>query len=171
MYNIAADNKHWRITEWVLGTVRDKSIQNEAEKVTTPLNLDDVAVFVKGAGNYDAICSCCHLSPGLRTSELSAGLYPQPPDLTQYPLKDPARSFWVIKHGIKMTGMPAWGASHTDEEIWELVAFIRQLQKLDHKSYEELVSKYGGSHQHTNGHSESETDEHKPHNDDHDHNH
>ena len=67
--------------------------------------------------------------------------------------------------------MPAWGASHTDEEIWELVAFIRQLQKLDHKSYEELVSKYGGSHQHTNGHSESETDEHKPHNDDHDHNH
>lgn len=173
MYNIAADNKHWRVTEWFLGIVRDRSIQNETKKVTIPSNLDDVAVFVKGAGNYDSMCSSCHLSPGIRNSELSAGLYPRPPDLTQVPLENPARSFWVIKHGIKMTGMPAWGASHSDEEIWELVAFIQQLQKLDHKSYEELVSKYGGSHQHENGHGhgESSTDIQKSHSDGHNHEH
>ena len=172
-YDIAADKKHWKVTEWFFGVVRDRSIASKSFKITVPSDLDDVAVFVKGAGNYDEMCSSCHLSPGIRSSELSAGLYPQPPDFTKYPLEDPTRSFWVIKHGIKMTGMPAWGSSHSDGEIWELVAFIRQLQKLDHESYEELVSKYASSHQHENGqgHGKSSTDIQKPHSHGHNHEH
>ncbi len=171
--DIAADKKHWKVTEWFLGAVRDRSIQNETKKIVIPPNINDLAVIVKGAGNYDSMCSSCHFSPGTTSSEINAGLYPQPPDFTQSPLEDPARSFWVIKHGIKMTGMPAWGSSHSDEEIWELVAFIHQIQKLDQRSYEELVSKYGGSHQHENGqgHGKSSTNIQKSHSDGHSHEH
>ncbi len=161
-YDIAADKKHWKITEWFLEVVRDRSIERKISNIETPSNLDDIQIFVKAAGNYDEMCSQCHLAPGTTTNELAAGLYPTPPDFTESSFNDPARSFWIIKHGIKMTGMPAWGTSHSDEEIWELVAFIQQLPNLDNHSYVELVAKYGGSHQHADSHDDNNMDKHSP---------
>ncbi len=106
-----------------------------------------------------------HLAPNVKTSELRVGLYLRPPDFTQYVLTDPARSFWVIKHGVKMTAMPSWGFSHTDEEIWKLVTFIHKLPELNSKSYTELVAEYGGSHQYSSEHAYSNADGHKLHSD------
>ena len=40
----------------------------------------------------------------------------------------PAEQFWIIKHGVKMTGMPAWGVTHDDEMLWDVVALVRKLQ-------------------------------------------
>src|SRR3546814_7101354 len=76
-------------------------------------DLDDQGRIVQGAGNYDAMCTGCHLKPGVRETELSKGLYPAPPDLTRAEI-DAAEAFWVIKHGIKASGMPAWeiGRAH-----------------------------------------------------------
>ncbi|MGQ0430519.1 MAG: c-type cytochrome, partial [Gammaproteobacteria bacterium] len=96
------------------------------------------------AGNYDAMCAGCHLTPGVEESELSAGLNPAPPSLARHPIDDPAQAFWTIKHGVKMTGMPAWGRHMEDPHIWGLVAFLRQLPSMTPESYRALVAVSGG---------------------------
>lgn len=145
-YNIAADEPHWRLTERLMDTVRDRSIAARASAIAVP-RLDDESLIRAGAGNYDAMCTGCHLKPGLEKTEQSDGLYPAPPVLTRKRIDDPAAAFWVIKHGIKMSGMPAWGKSMNDEYIWGMVAFLQQLPDMSQDRYGELVEASGG-HQH-----------------------
>lgn len=152
-YNIAADDPHWPLTARVMETVRDRSIAARASGIVVP-GLDDESLIRDGAGNYDAMCAGCHLQPGVERSEMSAGLYPAPPNLTRGRTDDAARAFWVIKHGIKMTGMPAWGRSMEDEYIWGMVAFLRQLPEISPEHYRELVAASGG---HSHGTEEDES--------------
>ncbi len=142
-FNIAADEPHWPLTGWLMETARDRSIAARASDVIAPA-LEDESQIRAGAGNYDAMCAGCHLQPGVERSEASAGLYPTPPNLTQRRTDDAARAFWVIKHGIKMSGMPAWGRSMEDEPIWGMVAFLRQLPDMSPDRYRELVAASGG---------------------------
>jgi len=153
-YNVAADEPHWSLTEAILGHARDRSIASRTAEIVVP-DLGDDALITAGAGNYDAMCAGCHLRPGMDGSEISAGLYPVPPSLVQSPVNDPARAFWVIKHGIKMTGMPAWGKSMGDEHIWGMVAFLRRLPDLTVDGYGELVASSGG---HSHGDAEPAPD-------------
>ncbi|MEP7044604.1 MAG: cytochrome c, partial [Dokdonella sp.] len=101
VYDFAADTPHWPLTEQALKMARTRSIATHALGIVVP-DLDDAALIRSAAGNYDAMCSGCHLKPGKADSELHRGLYPQPPNLAQTALDDPAQAFWVIKHGIKM---------------------------------------------------------------------
>jgi mono/diheme cytochrome c family protein len=142
-YNIAADEPHWRLTERVMETVRDRSIAVRAARVEVP-DLDDQSLLRAGAGNYEAMCVDCHLKPGVKTTELSNGLYPAPPRLARKRPNDPAAAFWTIKHGIKMSGMPAWGKSMDDESIWGMVAFLVQLPEMSEDRYRELVDSSDG---------------------------
>jgi len=151
-YNIAADDPHWALTERLMDTARDRSIAAQASDVVVPA-LDDESMIRSGAGNYDAMCAGCHLQPSVERTETSAGLYPAPPNLTRRRTQDAARAFWVIKHGIKMSGMPAWGRSMEDGPIWGMVAFLRQLPDLSPESYRELVAASGG---HSHGGQEDE---------------
>lgn len=159
-YNIAADNPHWPLTERLMSTLRDRSIAAQASDVVVPA-LDDDSLIRTGAGNYDAMCVGCHLKPGVERSEVSAGLYPPPPNLTRRRTDDPARAFWVIKHGIKMSGMPAWGKSMEDEHIWGMVAFLRQLSDLSPELYRQLVAASGG-HSHGGQEDRSHNDGEEP---------
>jgi mono/diheme cytochrome c family protein len=145
-YNVAADEPHWPLTKYAMETVRDRSIAAHASGIAVP-DLDDESLIRAGAGNYDAMCTGCHLKPGLEKTEQSDGLYPAPPDLAHDRIDDPAAAFWVIKHGIKMTGMPAWGKSMDDDYIWGMVAFLQRLPDMSRDRYEELVKASGG-HQH-----------------------
>ncbi len=145
-YNIAADEPHWPLTTRIMEAARNRSIAARASAVVVPA-LDDDSLIRQGAGNYDAMCAGCHLQPGAERSEMSAGLYPAPPNLTRQRTDDAARAFWVIKHGIKMSGMPAWGRSMEDEHVWGMVAFLRQLPEMSPERYRELVAASGG-HQH-----------------------
>lgn len=138
LYNVAADEPHWDTTSRLLATFRARSIERRARDVVVPANLGDEQVVLKGAGQYSAMCAGCHLAPGLKRSELSRGLYPMPPELAKVRL-DPKVSFTVIKHGIKMSGMPAWGGPHGDEQIWNLVAFVTRLPDLSARQYQEMV--------------------------------
>jgi mono/diheme cytochrome c family protein len=142
-YNIAADEPHWTMTERVMETVRDRSIAVRASGIVVP-DLDDETSIRAGAGNYDAMCTGCHLKPGVERTEQSDGLYPAPPDLARNRINDPAAAFWVIKHGVKMSGMPAWGKSMEDEHVWAMVAFLRQLPDMSQDRYVELVEASGG---------------------------
>lgn len=146
-YNAGADAPHWGPTSWLLGTVRERSIDAHADDVTVP-RLDDPKLIAEGAEHYDAMCSGCHLAPGMAENEMRPGMNPKPPVLATDPPDSPAEGFWIIKHGIKMTGMPAWGVTHTDEEIWNMVAFLEKLPKLSPGEYRALVAKAGGHHEH-----------------------
>jgi len=156
-YNIAADDPHWPLTAWLMDTARDRSIAEQASDVVVP-PLDDEALVRSGAGNYDAMCIGCHLKPGVERSEASAGLYPAPPNLTRRRNHDAARTFWVIKHGIKMSGMPAWGKSMDDASIWGVVAFLQKLPGMSETDYHELVESSEG---HTHGSSNHHEHEHE----------
>ena len=150
--NVAADAPHLAAVEAVLEIVRERSIARRAHDIEVPA-LDDQALIRSGAGNYQAMCVGCHLAPGLNETELSASLYPAPPNLAAHGHGgDPARAFWIIKHGIKASGMPAWGQSMGDDYIWGLVAFLEQMPGLDAQQYRDLVAASGG-HQHGGGES------------------
>lgn len=137
-YDIGADDPHWRLTFHVLQTVRDRSIRRRSEGIRVP-DLNDPQLILKGAGQYAAMCTGCHLQPGVENSEMRAGMYPQPPNLSKTRVS-PQDAFWVIKHGIKMSAMPAWGRSHDDETIWSMVAFLQKLPSLTPQQYEAIVA-------------------------------
>jgi hypothetical protein len=93
----------------------------------------------------------------MRDTELRKGLYPQPPDLARNGIGDPAQAFWAIKHGIKMSAMPAWGRSHDDAAIWDMVAFLKVLPKQDEAAFEAMAGSkgddgHGGGHAHDEHH-------------------
>ena len=133
-YNVAADDPHWDMTSRALAWARDRAIAVRSSDVLVP-NLADPDLIALGAEHYAAMCEGCHLAPGARDNELRQGLYPKPPDLLESRERRPAETFWIVKHGIKMSGMPAWGVTHDDESIWGLVAFLQQLPMLDAQAY------------------------------------
>jgi len=133
-YNVAADVPHWGVTARALAAIRDHSIATRARDVAVP-DLADPALIALGAEHYAAMCAGCHLAPGMLNNEMRQGLNPTPPELSRRRDRHPAETFWIIKHGIRMTGMPAWGVTHDDESIWGLVAFLQQLPTLDAAGY------------------------------------
>ena len=147
-YNVGADDPHSRPVSVLLEALRERSVDTRAGWLQVP-DLKDSARVLQGAGNYEAMCAQCHLAPGVAETELSRGLYPRPPNLGKR-APDPAQAFWVVKHGIKATGMPAWGKSMDDDSIWGLAAFLQQLPQLDAAAYQNMVARSGG-HSHGDG--------------------
>ena len=139
LYNIGADAPHWPWVYRIMQTVRERSIRAHARNLQSP-NLDDPRRISEGAGHYSAMCTGCHLAPGMETSEIRPGLYPRPPNLSRVRV-DPRDAFWTIKHGIKMSAMPAWGDSHDDDTIWAMVAFIEKLPDMTPQQYKDIVAK------------------------------
>ena len=139
LYNIAADVPHTQPVYWLLETARDRSIAARSRNIIVPDSLDDANRISRGAGQYAEMCSVCHLAPGMKRTEISRGLYPRAPELRRKTDLTPAEQFWIIKHGVKMTGMPAWGVTHDDEMLWDVVALLRKLPELTPEQYETLV--------------------------------
>lgn len=146
-YNIAADAPHLGVTKSVIGFVRDRSVAARVGDIVVP-SLNEPGRIADGASDYDAMCTSCHLAPGMPENEMRPGLYPKPPKLAAIPAAPPAVQFWIIKHGIKMSGMSAWGKTHSDEEIWNMVAFLQKLPKLTPGQYKMLVGIAVGHHDH-----------------------
>ena len=150
LFNPAADAPHSRPVYWVMENLRHRGIEARVSDIQVP-DLTDAALIRAGAGNYDAMCTACHLKPGVTDSEMHRGLYPQPPALaTMARPTSPDHAFWIIKHGIKASGMPAWGKSMNDQTIWGMVAFLQQIQKLTPDAYHEAVEQSEG-HSHGTG--------------------
>ncbi|MGY3040666.1 mono/diheme cytochrome c family protein/ketosteroid isomerase-like protein [Rhodanobacter sp. TND4EL1] len=159
IYNIGADDHHTKPVFAVLQTLRDRSIHIRSEDIKVP-DLNDPQLILKGAGQYAAMCTQCHLKPGMKDSEIRPGLYPHPPNLSQMHV-DPKDAFWVIKHGIKMSAMPAWGGSHDDPTIWSMVAFLQKLPGMTPQQYKDIVARAppdddmdmdeDGGHSHSHG--------------------
>lgn len=146
IYNIGADAPHWRWVYNTLDSLREHSIASYSKGITAPADLNDPKRISAGAGLYDEMCTGCHLGPGLEKSEMSQGLYPQAPELAKGNNHTPAQQFWIIKHGIKLSAMPAWGRTHDDQLIWDMVAFIRQLPKMSPQQYKAAVASAPADH-------------------------
>ena len=140
LYNIGADDPHWMPTRVAIDNLRERSIAARMADVQV-LNLDDPKRIAMGAVNYSAMCTGCHLAPGVTDSEIRPGLYPTPPNLSKLGSEDAKRTFWIIKHGIKMSAMPAWGKTHTDEQMWNMTAFIRKMPGMTAAQYQALGGK------------------------------
>ncbi|MDI3273588.1 cytochrome c [Pseudomonas sp. AL03] len=150
--NVGADDPHSEPVYALLSTARDRSIAVRSRDIEVP-DLSDETLIRAGAGNYNSMCIGCHLAPGVAGTELSNSLYPAPPNLSKLGVDgNPAAAFWIIKHGIKSTGMPAWGKSMADPYIWGMVAFLKQLPTLNAEQYTALAVSSGG-HQHGGGES------------------
>jgi mono/diheme cytochrome c family protein len=163
-YDIGADEPHWALTSGLVATLRDRSIEARARGIDVPPDLASADRVRRGAGNYDAMCAGCHLKPGVEDSEIRKGLYPLPPNLAGTAAPSPARQFWVIKHGIKMTAMPAWSKGGVDDgTIWDMVALLQRLPALAPGEYDALVAASPG-HTHAGaGPAESRGPEAHPH--------
>jgi mono/diheme cytochrome c family protein len=137
IYNIGADDHHTKIVLAIIEQLRERSIAVRARAIDPP-NLEDPMRIGAGAKHYAALCVGCHLAPGVTKSEIRAGLYPHPPNLAQADTRDAQRAFWTVKHGIKMSAMPAWGKTLDDAAIWDLVAFLRQMPSMTPETYHQL---------------------------------
>ncbi len=137
MYTIGADVPHWTITYDALDWFRDRAVQHYAASIKVPVDLESAARISEGAKHYSEMCVGCHLQPGKSSNELREGLYPKPPNFSTMKEEiNPGDTFWVIKHGIKMSAMPAWGKSHSDDTIWAIVAFVCKLPTMSSAEYD-----------------------------------
>jgi mono/diheme cytochrome c family protein len=128
-YSVAANEPDPGAVSWALEKIRDASIGRSAH-FAAPANLDDAGTVQAGARAFSQRgCAICHGAPGVKSQDFYKGMNPGPPDLKDVVGdSEPAELFWVIKNGIKMTGMPSFGAiGMDDKEIWSVVAFIRKL--------------------------------------------
>ncbi|WP_294120626.1 cytochrome c [Sphingomonas sp.] len=146
VYNIGADAPHSKLVYGTLDEFRERSIATHARDIKVPADLNDPKRIAAGAGLYNEMCTGCHLGPGLEKSELSQGLYPAAPEFAREPGQPAAEQFWTIKHGVKMSAMPAWGKTHDDQLIWDMVAFIGQLPKMTPEQYKAAVASAPESH-------------------------
>lgn len=135
VYNVAATAPDGLFTNWIFGTTRERSIAARIGNVRVP-KLSNLRMIREGFRNYDKMCVSCHLAPGIDSSDLRSGLNPRPPSLARsVPYSTPAQLFWIIKNGIKMTGMPAWGRTQSNSTIWTIVAFLEKLPSLTPAEY------------------------------------
>ncbi|URW74852.1 cytochrome c [Sphingomonas donggukensis] len=137
-YNVAADAPHTRPVYALLETLRDRSIAAHSGGIAVPGDLTQPSRIRSGAGLYGEMCQSCHLAPGVAPTELSQGLYPQAPGLAAKSDLTPTEQFWIIKHGVKLSAMPAWGKTHSDKLIWDMVAFLRTMPTLTPAEYQAL---------------------------------
>jgi cytochrome c553 len=139
---IAASSRHWPITEWFLHFAMRRSVVTHALKVQDPPpDLDAAAMAIRGAGHYDTGCRMCHGAPGEPLPIVPNAMTPHPPDLTpRLGEWTPAQLFYIVKHGVKFTGMPAWPAQQRDDEVWSMVAFLRRMPHLSASDYRMMVA-------------------------------
>jgi mono/diheme cytochrome c family protein len=147
-YNVAATSKDSGFMHWVLSATREASIESRAEDVIPPSDkeLSDPQTIRTGFEHYDEMCVGCHGAPGVKPGELRAGLNPEPPLLAEEAEEVSTQElFWVVKHGIKMTGMPAWGPTHDDKKIWAIVAFVKKMPELSAEEYQSMKQQMSGA--------------------------
>jgi cytochrome c553 len=136
---IKASEGHWAVTRWVLSFAMRRSVATHSIGVEAP-RLDDAGLVAKGAGHYDLGCRPCHGSPDQPQPVIPRHMTPFPPSLSlAVPQWADDELFYVVKHGVKFTGMPAWPARHRDDEVWAVVAFLRTLPTLTAERYRSLA--------------------------------
>lgn len=133
-YDVAASRPHGRVVSALLHEFLEFSIRREARGV----EMSDVVLISQpeAAQHYRSMCEACHGAPGVDMPMLGKGLYPAPPELyVEEEGWSDKEIFWIVKHGIKFTGMPGFGSDHSDSELWGLAMFVKKLPGLSKEDY------------------------------------
>lgn len=147
-FNVAATDPHWPVSYWVMETARVRSIKVRAAGIVAPAGFDDQSKVVSAVSHFSAHCAVCHGAPGTDKGEFAGGMYPQPPDLTEVSKRySPGELFWILKNGIKMSGMPSM-ADDGDDMLWATVGFLEKLSGMSADDYNDLwmASQARGGH-------------------------
>ncbi len=134
-YNIAASRGHWAIVEWMLRFGMTNSVELRAAMIAAP-DLSADGLVTVGANHYRTGCAYCHGAPGIKASPVSQSSLPPPPDLSDVSDRwSDSELFWVVKNGIKYTGMPSWPTQKRDHEVWAVVAFLKAMKSMSPDAY------------------------------------
>jgi len=171
IFNVATAWEDPAPIRWALVTTRENSIKSRAASIEEPAIKGEQQIDA-GFRSYREMCAICHTPPGATESPVTKGLNPVPPDLAKSAEHmSAAELFWAIKNGIRMTGMPAWGPTHKDNEMWDIVAFVKQLPSMNKDDYLAMDSRLEKGHDHgAGGHDDigSKNDQHSKKADGHD---
>lgn len=140
--SISAASGHWTLTRWFLGWTMKNAVETQAMLITKPqsVDLDDPALILRSAGHYATGCAACHGAPGVPQSPVVEEMVPGPPRLEgKIGEWSDEELFWIVKNGIKYSGMPAWPAQDRDDEVWAQVAFLRALPGMTRSEYADLA--------------------------------
>jgi cytochrome c553 len=139
LYNIAASEPHLEVTHWFLDFGMRRAVSTHSLTISAP-DLDDPDLITLGAEHFQGGCATCHGAPNQTRSPIVEQMLPRPPDLTRAAKTWTAEQlFWIVKHGLKFTGMPAWVAQGRDDEVWAVVAFLRALPDITSSRYRVLA--------------------------------
>lgn len=139
-YNLSATIPHMRATESAIHMMKEKSIKANSNNIEVP-DLNNKSLILSGFKGYDEMCVTCHAAPGKSASVIADGLYPKPPELDDKEILEEWNNkelFWIIKNGIKLTGMPAYGPTHSDDDLWSIVAFLNKLPEMSKEEYKTM---------------------------------
>ncbi|MEE4454288.1 c-type cytochrome [Novosphingobium resinovorum] len=136
---IAASSGHWKITDWFLHWTMQNSARTYSA-VQTPKQVRDDNGLISAAGHFRQACQSCHGAPGEAPSPVMQAATPPAPDLAKTAGHYTDRElFWIIRHGVKFTGMPAWAGTNRNDEIRRMVAFVRRLPTMTPQQYRALT--------------------------------
>jgi cytochrome c553 len=140
LYSVAASRGHFPWTSKLLEVGMHRSVATQSLFVDAPPPLDDPDLVKLGAGHFHGGCAPCHGAPGERSNPIVDRMLPPPPTLVGI-AKDwsDKELFWIVKNGIKYTGMPAWVALERDDEVWAVVAFLRALPAMTSAHYRAIT--------------------------------
>ena len=138
VFNVAATEPDNAVLAWFLSTTMERSVRQQARGVAAPAQATEEHIR-EGFRFYNEACVYCHGAPGKDPTDIGKGLNPEPPYLPDVVARwSSAELFWIAKNGIKMTGMPAFGETHKDDEIWKVVAFVQRLPKMTEQDYAKM---------------------------------
>jgi mono/diheme cytochrome c family protein len=142
-YDISQLSHHNALTKWVINTTTEHSIDKRKKEIKVP-DLSNPQIIINGFKLYNKMCKGCHGAPGMNQSPMTEGLYPKPPAIYKSDdIPEASEAFWIIKNGIKMTSMPAYGPTHNDQEIWAIAAFLsNKLGKMTAEEYKDWSKEY-----------------------------
>ena len=139
LYNVSATEQHTAPVYWALEFTMRNAVKRRARGITAP-ELSDPALVHRGLALHRDACLQCHGAPGVSPHDVGKALMPAPNNLVQTAREwSAAEIYWATKHGLKMTGMPAWGMRFGEGDLWAIVAFVKHLPRLDAAEYEQMA--------------------------------
>ena len=139
-YNIGATALHMQPVHDVLEQAMRESVEYRARDIAVPAALASTQRIGAGAIVYRDKCAQCHGAPGFAQSDHGQAMQPVPGPLVDAARRwTPAELYWITRHGIKMSGMPAWQFRLDDAQLWDVVAFVQRLPELTPQAYAEAT--------------------------------
>jgi cytochrome c553 len=139
--NVSADTPDGWLARNGLHFVFKRNIAARARGVIPPADLSSPSRVRLAAQHFDMVCSNCHGRPGFGQSVVALSMSPRPQYLPKVVDQfTDSELYMIVQHGVKYSAMPSWPTGSREDEVWSLVAFLRQLPKMDAATYRQMTA-------------------------------